>query len=60
MCLGAVVTHAEENPEFNPTTSLPGKFSLLHGLSGKKVDFFLIRYFLYLHFKCYPLSWFPL
>ena len=22
--------------------------------------FFLIRYFLYLHFKCYPLSWFPL
>jgi hypothetical protein len=22
--------------------------------------YFLIRYFLYLHFKCYPLSWFPL
>jgi hypothetical protein len=22
--------------------------------------FFLIGYFLYLHFKCYPLSWFPL
>jgi hypothetical protein len=21
---------------------------------------FFIRYFLYLHFKCYPLSWFPL
>jgi hypothetical protein len=21
---------------------------------------FLIKYFLYLHFKCYPLSWFPL
>jgi hypothetical protein len=21
---------------------------------------FLIRYFLYLYFKCYPLSWFPL
>jgi hypothetical protein len=24
-----------------------------------KVLFFLIRYFLYLHFKCYPLSWSP-
>jgi hypothetical protein len=22
--------------------------------------FFIIRYFLYLHFKCYPLFWFPL
>ena len=24
------------------------------------ISFFLIRYFLYLQFKCYPLSWFPL
>ena len=23
-------------------------------------SFFFIRYFLYLHFRCYPLSWFPL
>jgi hypothetical protein len=23
-------------------------------------SFYFIRYFLYLHFKCYPLSWFPL
>jgi hypothetical protein len=23
-------------------------------------SFFFIRYFLYLYFKCYPLSWFPL
>jgi hypothetical protein len=25
-----------------------------------RLFFFLIRYFLYLHFKCYPLSWFSL
>ena len=23
------------------------------------LSFVFIRYFLYLHFKCYPLSWFP-
>jgi hypothetical protein len=32
--------------------------SLLYFCLSWKV-FFLIRYYLYLHFKCYPLSWFP-
>jgi hypothetical protein len=28
--------------------------------SNQRILFFIIRYFLYLHFKCYPLSSFPL
>jgi hypothetical protein len=31
-----------------------------HPTSEKLLLFFLIEYFIYLNFKCYPLSWFPL
>jgi hypothetical protein len=33
-------------------------YSSLNSYSISSLHFF-IRYFLYLHFKCYPLSWFP-
>ena len=40
----------------NNGSGLLGNFTLSHNLR----NFFFIGYFLYLHFKCYPLSWFPL
>jgi hypothetical protein len=42
----------DKNILINFFVFLRQSFNLIHS--------FFIRYFLYLHFKCYPLSWFPL
>jgi hypothetical protein len=45
---------------FCPLASLAAANGSALSLSNYCSYFFFIRYFLYLHFKCYPLSWFPL
>jgi hypothetical protein len=44
-----------------PQTHNPPVLVAIIGVSLEDfLKFIFIRYFLYLHFKCYPLSWFPL
>ena len=55
-----------EFPQFMFSLLFPFPFSVLKFIHDLFMCFwvftcfFLISYFLYLHFKCYPLSWFPL
>jgi hypothetical protein len=47
-------------PAPSPTARTTGHNGHSLSLSLSLSNLFFIRYFLYLHFKCYPLSWFPL
>jgi hypothetical protein len=45
---------------FSSRSILPGESIFLFIIIIIIINIIIIIYFLYLHFKCYPLSWFPL